>query len=370
MKLRVFLPDQDRLDPATRLAWVLYDARGTVLRTEATTLPDIPRATEVDVVLPASRVLFARLKLPRVNAATIRELLPFAVEDRLVADPAQIHAVPGPTNARGETVVAVVDREGLQASVTLLTQAGLKPTRAWCESALLAGGHADWHAVVGPAHGFLADDEGMAVAFDRSGPGLPLALRAAMEEGTARGSRPAVLQVHSAAGAALPDLAAWSAQAGVPCKAGGPWEEIAASPLPRGAIDLLQGDFAERRARFGSGVPRAAAVLAVLVLALQLGFTAVDAWRLEQQGRDLLQRQEATFRASFPQAQVVVDAPLQMARNLADLKRSRGLAAEDDFLVQATLAGREFPAGAAKSLQFTQGRLEVVRVPAPAGAPK
>lgn len=364
MKLRVFLPDHDRLEPATRLAWVLFDARGNLLRTEATPLSGIPRAQEVELVLPASRVLFARLKLPRVNAATIRELLPFAVEDRLVADPAHIHAVPGPTNARGETVVAVVDREGLQASVATLAQAGLPPDHAWCESALLAGGHGDWHAVVGHEHGFLVDDEGLAVAFDRSGAGVPLALRATLEESAKREARPAVIHVHAAHDAPLPDLAAWSAQAGVPCTAAAPWGEIAASPLPRGAIDLLQGGFAVRPARFSAAIPRAAAVLGATILALQLGFTGFDAWRLRAQQRDLLQQQEAAFRAAFPQAQAVVDAPLQMARNLAELKRARGLAAEDDFLVQATRAAREFPAGSARSLQFANGRLEVLRATA------
>src|SRR5947207_5768190 len=74
-------------------------------------------AGEAELVLPVARVLFARLRLPRVNAATIRELLPFAIEDRLVADPAHIHAVAGTTDANGETVVAVVDRAWFQAAL-------------------------------------------------------------------------------------------------------------------------------------------------------------------------------------------------------------------------------------------------------------
>src|SRR5687768_6176720 len=114
MKLRVFLPASERPDPAASFAWMLFDDRGAVLRSDVSALADVPRAGEVAAVLPAERVLFARLKLPRVNAATIRELLPYAVEDRLLADPAQIHAVPGPTDSRGETLVAVVDREWLR----------------------------------------------------------------------------------------------------------------------------------------------------------------------------------------------------------------------------------------------------------------
>jgi len=139
LKLRVFLPDTARPDAATRFAWRLFDSRGQTLREDSSPAAEIPRADDVEAVLPAGRVLFARLKLPKVNAATIRELLPYAVEDRLLADPSHIHAVAGARNARGETVVAVVDRDWLQGMLDVLARAGLRPSRAWCESALLAG---------------------------------------------------------------------------------------------------------------------------------------------------------------------------------------------------------------------------------------
>ena len=370
MKLRIFLPETGSPETSPRLAWMLFDARGELLRREESPLLEMPRANEVEAVLPAARVLFARLKLPRVNAATIRELLPFAVEDRLLADPAHIHAVAGHTNARGETIVAVVDRDALQSAVDALTHAGLRPRRAWCESALLAGGQRDWHVVVGSAHGFLVDDDGVAVAFDRSGASLPLAVRATLDEAAGRGERPDAVRVHASGGAPLPDIASWSEQAGLPFTAGGQWESIAAGATPRGAIDLLQGDFSTRERTFSTArISRPALGLAAAIALLQLTFTAVDFLRLRSQQRDLAARQEAVFRESFPQAQAVVDPPLQMARNLAELKRSRGLAAEDDFLTQATRAAREFPDGSARSLAYANGKLEIGRGEA-AQAPK
>src|SRR6185436_3876204 len=143
MKLRIFVPASERPDPAQALAWKLFDARGELRREDHGAPEGIPRAKDVEMVLPAERVLFARLKLPKVNAATIRELLPFAVEDRLLADPAHIHAVAGPRNAQGETTVAVVDRAWLSAMLDALRVAGVRPQRAWAESALLAGGRGD-----------------------------------------------------------------------------------------------------------------------------------------------------------------------------------------------------------------------------------
>ena len=135
MLLRLLVPAVDHPGADTPFAWSLVDGRGAILREGTTPLAGVPRADSVEAVLPATRVLFARLALPKVSAATIRELLPFAVEDRLLDDPAKIHAVPGATNWRGETLVAVVDRTWLADSLALLARAGFAPSRAFCESA-------------------------------------------------------------------------------------------------------------------------------------------------------------------------------------------------------------------------------------------
>ena len=362
MKLRVFLPAAERLDAAARIHWMLFDARRNLLREDTSPLADIPRADDVEAVLPAARVLFARLRLPKVSAATIRELLPYAVEDRLLADPAHIHAVAGSTDARGETLVAVIDRGWLGGARDALSAAGIRPRRGWCESALLAGGRDDWHVVLGPARGMLVDDQGVGVTFDRSaGAGFPLALRIALDEASSRGDRPASIRVHHEGGEPLPDLARWSAETGVRFEPGTAWETLARGEPAPGAIDLLTDEFGARRGGMGAWrVPRAAWALALAIAALQLAFAAADAWRLGRERSALEARREAVFRDAFPEARVVVDPQLQMARNLADLQRSRGLAADDDFLAAMTRAARE-SAAPARSIEYANGKLVVSR---------
>ncbi|MEO5694223.1 MAG: type II secretion system protein GspL [Usitatibacter sp.] len=355
MKLRVFLPATDRPEDSARFAWKLFDARRELLRDDVTALADIPRAGEVEAVIPAERVLLARLKLPKVNASTIRELLPYAVEEKLLADPTHIHAVAGSRNTRGETVVAVVDRNWLRAMLDALARVGLRPTSAWSESALLAGGHGDWHVVWGPSRGMLVDDEGVAATFDHS-QALPLAVRLAIDEATQRGERPEKVRVHTAENAPAPDLAAWSAQTSVAFERGTLWETLAAGEPAAGSINMLQGEFAPRSATSGWKIPRAALWLAGAIALLQLGFTAFDTWRLERERTVLEAQREAIFRAAFPEARVVVDPDLQMARNLAELKRARGQAAGDEFLVGMTQAARVSPNGV-RSVEFTNGKL-------------
>jgi general secretion pathway protein L len=361
MILRLLVPAADRPGADAPFAWALLDGRGQVLREAATTLDGVPRAGSVEAVLPASRVLFARLKLPRVNAATIRELLPFAVEDRLLADPAQIHAVPGATNARGETLVAVVDRAWLTDTLALLARAGLSPARAVCESALLPSLPGEWHAVLGAGRSFLVEDDGQAVAFDSpTGAEPPLAVRIAADEAAERDARPERLQVLVEPGLPLPDAALWSERAGMRVTAVESRPPLDA-PVAATAIDLLAGDFAPRASGLGSlRLPRLAWKLAAAIVVLQFGLTVADWWRVDRERRLLEAERESIFRAAFPEAKTVVDPALQMSRNLAALQRERGRASESDFLALATAAARNRPSPV-KRLVYAGGRLDVER---------
>jgi general secretion pathway protein L len=367
MKLRIFLPSIERPDASTRYAWMLFDAGRAVLREGTTGLADIPRAGEIEAVVPATRVLFARLKLPRVNAATIRELLPFAVEDRLLGDPSQIHAVAGDKGAQGETVVAVIDRAWLAAMLEALARAGLRVSSAWPEGSILAGGRGDWNLVWGERRGMLVDDGGASATFDHDIAGsFPLALRLALDEAGARGEKPTLVRVHTEGGAPLPDLARWSAESSIAFSPGSQWEALSRGEPAENRIELLQGELAPRRVR-GLRLPRAAIYLAAAIALAQLGFVALDATRLERERLRLDAQRETLFRGAFPEAKVVVDPDLQMSRNLAELKRSRGITAQDDFLGRLSRAAQESPQPA-KSIEYANGKLTIRRGEAVASA--
>jgi len=357
MKVRVYIPASGEFEGAP---FALLDGRGALLREDTVPLGQIPRADEVEVVLPASRVLFARLKLPRVSASTIRELLPFAVEDRLLGDPANIHAVAGRREANGDTTVAIVDRDWFERTLEALRRAGLKPARAWSESALAASGSGEWNIVWGPERGLLVDDRGVAVPFDRAGDGVPLPIRLALDEAAAKGERPARVVIHSESREPLPDVQRWSSESGAAFTQGVPWEAARIRTPTAEAIDLMQGEFAPRSAALAaSRIPRGATILAAVIAVLQVAFVAVDAWRMDRERLSLEAKREAIFRTAFPEAKAVVDPELQMRRNVAELRRARGLAGDDDFLGQATRAARD--GASVRSLEYAAGRMQVRR---------
>jgi len=295
-----------------------------------------------------------------VNAATIRELLPFAVEDRLLGDPSNIHAVAGRRGEKGDTTIASMDRAWFADMLATLGRAGLKARHARSESDLAPCGAIEWNIAWGSEHSLLVDDHRVAVAFDRSGDDLPLAVRLALDEATARNERPKGVCVRAAGGEKLPDIDRWSADTGVIFMEAEPWEWVRVREPEWSAIDLLQGEFAPRSSRASlRQVPMAAAWLAAIIAVAQVSFVGIDAWRLERERQALETKREAIFRTAFPEAKAVVDPDLQMQRNVAELRRARGLATDDDFLGQLTRAAREGPP--ARSIEYTAGRLQVRR---------
>ena len=161
-------------------------------------------------------------------------------------------------------------------------------------------------------------------------------------------------------GLELPDGALWGERAGMTVAVTRSRPPLAA-PVAPGAIDLLAGDFARRGAVSAPWrLPRLAWALAAALVAVQFGATVADGWRLERERRALEAEREAVFRAAVPEAKTVVDPALQMRRNLADLQRSRGRAAANDFLSLAANAAKGDAAPAAR-LVYAGGRLEVDR---------
>jgi general secretion pathway protein L len=95
------------------------------------------------------------------------------------------------------------------------------------------------------------------------------------------------------------------------------------------SADLLTGAFKiADQVSVGLKQFKLAAQLACSVLVLHVAMLSMDAWRTARERQTLEREIRAIFLTSFPQATAVVDAPLQMARNLRQLQKERGLTAE------------------------------------------
>lgn len=361
---------------ATLCEVVITDAQRTVLRhTEAplSVLPAVPGA-EIVAVVPVQRLSWHRIRLPKGtlqrgpfqerNAPRLRSVLDGLLEDRVLDEPAQLHYALEPQATSDAPVwVAVCERAWLQAWLAALEQAGRPVTRIVPE---LAPPPDDAPAAITlqvtgspeQAHLLHSGPEGVTL--------LPLtaatvALLAGQDPGETAPpllaepgvaavaeqyfQRPATLQTR-------PQRAAAAAQS---------------------AWDLAQFDLQRTRGtrlrKRLSGLSttllrapqwRAARWAVVVFVAVHLAGVLALAWT----ERSAQAAKRAAIRGilteTFPDVRVVIDAPQQMARALADLQRRSGTASSADLETMLAHYQAAAPnAAVAAGIEFAGGELQL-----------
>ena len=235
----------------------------------------------------------------------------------------------------------------------------------------------EWGVVLEGAHGLARRPDGFAYSFDversagqSSGVPMepPFALALALKEARDHHVPPSQLTVF----VDRPADAAWmdNWQQRLDCRVRAALRG-APQMVTLAAGNLLSGDFAPRAASRGwIGLLKPVIAVAASIVLLQLTFTVIDAWRLDQHRAALENEMTQVFKDAFPKAQAIVDPPLQMQRNLDALKRDAGLGAGDDarvLLAQLTAILKSVPGLTPQSIGIRDGVVSVdMSVPDPA----
>lgn len=328
-------------------------------------LPRPDRQTEVVALVPPAALSWHRVSLPaglgRGNAK-LQAALQGLLEDRLLQDPSQLHLALAPTTANGPTVwVAACDKEWLQDHLRTLQDTGLPVQRIVPELFPPENGQ-QWHALGDSNSGWLwcCDAEhgvsGWPVAAAAQMPTDWLAQAQLMTEpGLAHWAQAQTSNKDTGASMRLVDTAAhWQAAAR------SPWNlaqfELQSDARTRRLqglkrlIDMLLRSPMWRPARWG---------LVALLMAQLLGVQAW-AWMTRQQWQSEQERWTQILQQTFPKVTVVVDAPLQMAREVARLRQGSGQLSAQDFELQLQALGSALPASvnSPTSLNFQDGQLQ------------
>lgn len=319
---------------ATEFAYVVTNDGATVTRTgaaQASVLPASVRAgSEVVAVVPATMLSWHRVDLPKgVTPRTprLRAVLEGLLEDRLLDEPETLHFALQP-NARAESAVwvATCNREWLKGALQLLEGAGRPATRVVPEFAPQAT----------PALYAMGDPEDalLVVASPEGVAALPLATSAlallpSLPEDTACIAEPAVAQLAEQVLQHQPILQ-HSAER---------WVRAAQSEWDLAQFDLTSSGGARAYKRFATlwadvlAAPewRPARWGAVALVVLNLVGLNAWAWR-ERSAIDAKRGQlTATLTQTFPNVKVVVDAPVQMEREIAALRQATGATSGRDL---------------------------------------
>ncbi|MCT9074360.1 type II secretion system protein GspL [Cupriavidus gilardii] len=384
-------------------------AAGHLLREGQAPIAELPAADRLVLIVAAADVLVTTAAVPPLAPNRLKLALPNLVEDSLAADAQACHIAVGPEapQAAADASSAAAAARGPRRRLLMVTE------RAWLRAVLDAFAehrHRRRHLLAAQfclpllpaadqaAAAHASSPAGPAAAPEPAAPSQPseppatLALEAASSalaaaapllDGEAdTGQAAPVWQLtvrtdrYQGYGLLLGDdaLAAWQAlapagvwygdrkAAALPTlnsvrPLGWPvWIEGAQAALRESALDLAQFDFAQGRAdRWNLRAWRAPLALAAALLLVHLAALNIHWLMLRGEQARLQQAQTQLLRSAFPRMPVVVDPPLQMRRQVEQLRLASGRSTPDDFLPLAdrfAQAGRQLPPDALLALEY------------------
>jgi general secretion pathway protein L len=342
---------------------------------------------EVVALVPAQALSWHQVTLPAGSVPRamsgerarirLRSILESVLEDQLLDDPAQLHLALQPLAASGMLVwVAACDRAWLKAALSALAQAGHEVTRIVPEftpqalqDTVVVTGDADHPHVAGLRR--LAAAEGAAAG---SAPALgllvgPLTAPALLwlGETTAPGAVPNL--PHVVAEPAVAALAEdWFKRPVTLLQHAERLLQAAQTPWDMAQFDLAHANRDRRWARVTQSftsflrAPQWRMARLALVAGVLVNLIGLNAWALREQASLNAKRQtlRAVLLDTFPKVPVVVDAPLQMAREVAALQRASGAAAGTDLESMLASFSAAAPAEyAATAIEFSSNELRL-----------
>lgn len=375
-----------RCTAATEFDFVLSSEAGLLLEHGTAPLVLLPACDRVVLVAPVQALSWHRVQVPPVPASRLRAALAGLLEEQLLDDTAQLAfaRVPGRADD-GQALIVVFDKAWLQAALELFEQSrrpvsqvvpALAPQDPGDQSVQLhvTGSADDARLTVVDAQGVTS-----LPLVSAPGPGFARLAEGVQEDAAAARrflmSAQAVLSDHDLMQG---EVFAEPAVAGLAEQALGRAVTVQLAPqrllqASRCRWDLAQFDLSisggGRRARrwrqhvqqlLGAPAWRPArwGLLALLLVHL-VGINAW-AWKLDAVVRDKQQRVNALLTQTFPGVRTVVDAPLQMQRELALLRQSRGGVTADDLEVMLAALGGAMPVDAAPAaIEYASGELAV-----------
>ncbi|MDA7416784.1 type II secretion system protein GspL [Xenophilus arseniciresistens] len=364
MSLILVQPPPPASPPGEEHLWARCDAARTQVTGQGRAAPALlPGPGELTLVIPAAALSWHTVTLPRgtLNAgARLRSVLAGLLEERLLDDPEQLHFALEPRAREGEPVwVATCDQAWLREAIQTLEAAGRRVGRLLPELTPRASDAPPAFYVTGlpeDARITCCDASGV-VTLPLAEHGLAL-LQPPLPEGATLSAEPAVAQAtEQLLGTAVPLQTT-----------GERWLQSLASDW-----DLAQFALARTgRARAGKTLagwghtlwraPRWRAArwgAAALVVAQLIG---VNAWAWKE--RQALQAKRdaitQTLRTTFPKVQLVIDAPLQMRREVQALQQATGGLTPADLEPMLSALSASLPAGRVPTaIDYSGGQLRL-----------
>ncbi len=354
MNLRIYLTAHWQ-DAASPCAWALLDDDGNVRESGTGNLAAMPQSDDATVIVAAERVLATTAVLPQIKRSKLETALPFALEDALIDDVSEAHVTPGAKLADGRTVLYTLNKNWLSRFLAASTAAKMRVRRIVPEFCLLPTRASEWSLAWDGAQGFLATANNLGGALDSGDDArAPVGLQLRLQQ-----DAPAALRLFALGS----EVQAPNWGIGVPVifeKQSFDWRKAA---IPSDAPNLLWGKFAPppRISEFWPWL-RPALMAALLLFGVEVAVSNLEWALLAHEKRQLLSNMTETFRETFGADATIVDAPLQMRRNVARLRHAAGVSDDADFsplLEKFSGASSTVPGSTLRTLRYDDGKLDI-----------
>ena len=359
-ELRIYFSSQWR-DSSSPCLWALCDEQGAMLQSGTAALAALPKGHDCVAIVSSDRIMIVAATLPPGGRRRWQNVLPFVVEEFSLADPEDNHVVPGGIVADGRRMLYVMDKSWLKRIVDATHDVKLSLRRMVAETFLPRLEEGSWTVVWDGHGGFVKSDAASGSSLDIGDVNAtPLALRLSLESAP---QLPKKIEFRFAYDVAAEqrNLPQWNDLL-IPLVSAADWDWRRAI-IPVDALNLLWGEFTPR-AKIQEWLPklRPVAYLLLAVLAVEVVGSNLQWALLVNEKNRLAKEMQHTFRATFGDSVVLVNAPLQMQRNLVELRHAAGVPDTGDFLPLLNLGSRSFaalPDGSVTGMHYETGSLDV-----------
>jgi general secretion pathway protein L len=354
MNLRIYLTAHWQ-DAASTCAWALLDDAGNVRESGNGTLASMPKNDDASVIVSAERVLATTAVLPKIKRSKLETALPFALEDTLIDDATEAHVTPGAKLEDGRTALFTLDKSWLTRFLAASTAAKIRVRHVVPEFCLLPTRASEWSLAWDGAQGFLATAHCLGGALDSGDEArAPVALQLRLQTGA-----PAALRLFALGS----EVQAPKWGIGVPVifeKQSFDWRKAA---ILADAPNLLWGKFAPPP-RISEFMPwlRPALMAALLLVGVEVTVSNLEWALLANEKRLLASDMTELFKETFGADATIVDAPLQMRRNIARLRHAAGISDDADFfplLDKFSAASSGLSTNTLRTLRYADGKLDI-----------
>jgi general secretion pathway protein L len=307
------------------------------------------------VIVSAERVLATTAVLPKIKRSKLETALPFALEDVLIDDATDAHVTTGAKLPDGRTVLYTLNKSWLSHFMAAVNTAKVRVRRIVPEFCLLPTRASEWSLAWDGTQGFLATAYSLGGALDsgddaRAPVGLQLRLQT---------DAPAALRMFALGNEV--QAPNWGIKIPVIFeKQSFDWRKAA---LPSDAPNLLWGKFAPPP-RISEYLPwlLPALMAALLLFGVEVVITNLEWALLAHEKHQLANGMTEKFQETFGADATIVDAPLQMRRNVARLRHAAGVSDDEDFmplLEKFSGASGSVPGTTLRTLRYGEGKLDI-----------